>query len=205
MANWKEDMISRIQEERLEKEIKDMEVDFTKHREEINQEFDNLCKDIVELDYDSSIHMEKIDEVDKPSRRLTVLGIDFWLSIKKHEISIECSENHKSGGYEFNFSIGKQTYQVFVGKDGSKYYKYLSDYYLNENDKSINPPFQSKELDRKDFDYNKILDTLMDKVYTEIKKDREDLEIKSIQEKARQTIADKGFEDLLNSTDFRNQ
>ena len=169
MANWKEDMISRIQEERLEKEIKDMTVDFTKDREKISQEFDKLCKDIVELEYDSSIHMEKIDKDNEYSRKFTVLGIRYWLAIKEHEISI----GYTWGQSEFDFTIGKQTYQVFVGIYGSKYYKYLSysDIYLNKNDKYDkykNSIFQFKELDSKDFDYNKILDTLMDKAYTEI-------------------------------------
>lgn len=194
MANWKEDMISRIKQERLEKEIKDMEVDFTKHRKEINQEFDNLCKEIEELDYDSSIHMNRIVGNGNCLRKLTVLGVEYSLLIEKNQISIIAKKNEGCTSYQIYRVVGD------VGQDK------IAQYTREEDIKLINEWSKMKnKLDTKDFDYKKILDTLMDNAYTEIYNKIEDLEIKSMQEKARQTIADKGLENLLNSTDFRNQ
>ena len=195
MTNWKEDMISRIQEERLEKEIKDMEVDFTKHREEINQEFDNLCKEIEELDYDSSIHMERIGGVGECLRRFTVLGIEYSLYITENQIIITAYYNEQE--------ISKQICLV-VGEVGEpKWVRYING---KEDEKSI------KKLDTTKFNYTEILNILMDNAYKEgndeiknlkIKKqdDIENLKIK----KQREIHENKTLEDFLNGSDVQNQ
>lgn len=193
MSNWKENIISKVKKEKLEKEIKDMVVDFKKDKEKINQEFDELCKEIEDLDYDSSIHMNKIGGNGECLRKFTVLGVEYSLLVETSQISI-IAEKGESDSY--------QIYRVLGGSGENKYAQYLR----KEDIKPLSKLDKiNNELDTTDFDYNKILDTLMDRAYEEIYNKIEDLEIKSMQEKARQTIADKGLEDLLNSTDFRNQ
>lgn len=185
MANWKEDMISRIQEKRLAKEIQDMEVDFTKHIKEINQEFDNLCKNIVELDYDSSIKMENLSEKSEYSRCFRVFGIAYYLQIKKNEISITCCEENK---LDLIKAIDVESYRVIGDTAGVyKVYEYFStNEWANKGQKdklfSEYESFKSKE-----FNYKEILNTLMDMAYRDvnetIQKEKFELLENSIKEK----------------------
>lgn len=156
MSNWKENIISRVKKEKLEKEIKDMVVDFKKDKEKINQEFDELCKEIEDLDYDSSIHMNKISGNGECLRKFTVLGVEYSLLVETSQISIIAVKGE---------SESYQIYRVLGGSGENKYAQYLRKEdikQLNKQDKINN------ELDTTDFDYNKILDTLMDRAYEEI-------------------------------------
>lgn len=186
MANWKEDMISRIQEEKLEKEIKDMAVDFTKDREKINQEFDDLCKEIIEQDYDSSIQILEIIGAGGCTRSFAALGIEYRLYIKKNEIMIAAFYNENTQ------DMVKQTYLIegSVGEDKSvKCF----------NGKGVMQ--LERKLNTTEFDYNLILDILMNNAYKEVNDEIKNLKTK----KQREIHENKSLEDLLNSTDFRNQ
>lgn len=157
MVNWKEDIIKRVKEEKLEKEIKDMVVDFKKDKEKINQEFDNLCKEIEDLDYDSSIHMNKIGGNGDCLRKFTVLGVEYSLLVETSQISIiavkdEC-ESYQI--YRVLGTVGEDKYTQYVRKEDIK------------QQLSVLEKINNK-LNTTDFDYNKILDTLMGSAYEEI-------------------------------------
>ena len=139
------------------KEIADIVVDFTEQREEISQEFDNLCKEIIELDWYDSISMQKIGGNGSCSRKFIVLEVEYSLYITKNKIEVigvyqKNKELHTKFSYGVLGDFGKQKYGYFLVEDDE----------LVENE--AGERFNFQDFDYKN--YNRILDILLSRVYT---------------------------------------
>ena len=160
--DWKEDIIVRIKEKKLEKELQDMEIDLTKDAEDISQEFDNLWKDIVELDFDSNITMQKIDGKDNCFRKLTVLDVEYGLYITKNRIQI-IAVYQKNKEITFN-----HIFKIIGGVGQDKYGKFLVE---DDGVETTPPDIFSNYFKLIDFyykSYSEILNNLMGRLYIDI-------------------------------------
>ena len=161
MVYWKDDIISKVKE----KEIKGMKIDFIKDRKKISEKFDDLCAEIEKLDYDSSIEMQKNGGNDDYLRKFKVLGIEYDLYVSENEISIICYKDGKC--------ISHQIYRVTGNVGEDKFGQYL-------RKDQIKKPSESDRLETKVFDYEQILDILMDRVYEAVFADIERIKLQKM-------------------------
>ena len=163
MVYWKADIIKKVRE----KEIKGMKIDFTKNRRKISEKFDNLCEEIKEIDYDSSIEMQKIGGNSDYLRKFKVLGIEYNLHVSENEISIICYKDDKC--------ISHQIYRVTGNIGEDKFGQYL-------RKDQIKKTSETDMLENKFFDYDQILDDLMNRVYEDVMIEMNRLKLQKMRE-----------------------
>ena len=164
MVYWKEDIIKKVRE----KEIKGMKIDFTKKMKKISEEFDKLYEEIKKyIGYDPSIEMQKFGGDSGYLRKLKILGIEYNLHVSENEISIICYKDDKC--------ISHQIYRVTGNIGEEKFGQYL------RNDQ-IKKPSESDMLEDNFFDYNEILDNLMNRAYEDVMAEMNRLKLQKIRE-----------------------
>lgn len=164
MVYWKEDVIKKVRE----KEIKGMKIDFTKKRKKISEEFDNLYEEIKKyIGYDPSIEMQKIEGDSSYLRKLKILEIEYNLYVSENEISIICYKNDKC--------ISHQIYRVTGNIGEDKFGQYL-------RKDQIKKTSESDMLENKFFDYNQILDDLMNRAYEDVMTEMNRLKLQKMRE-----------------------